>query len=211
MQRTLSANPSKMNSVLKNAFMGVGIELSVYSLAMYIGMTLGIGNILFALGALVIIFILPKFADSMAGFGLANLMAALLGLSAAPVLQMYLDGGFINEIFIAAVATAAITYALSIYAMTTSRDFSFMGGFLVAALIGLIVVGIMNIFIQSTILSLVGAYAGVLIFSGFIMYDVNTIVKEKQGNWIMASVGLFLSIINLFWSILRILGIFSSD
>lgn len=203
-----TAYSMQMNSVLRNAFMGVGIELSVYTLTMFLGMQLGLGfiaSIICWVAALAITFILPKFQDSMLGFGLANVMAGLLGLSSAPAMTYYLGAGFESEVLMAAASTAAITFGLSFYAQVSKKDFSFLGGFLFAAILGIIVIGLLNMFIfKSPILSLVMAYVGVIIFSLGILYEVSMVVTEKNGNWIMASVGIFVQIINLFWSILRI-------
>lgn len=203
-----SASSLQMNSVLKNAFMGVGVELSVYALAMYIGMQLGLGFMLSIgcwVGAFIAIMILPKFQDSLAGFGIANIMAGLLGLSSAPAMAHYLGSGFENEVLMAAVSTAGITFGLSFYAQVTKKDFSFLGGFIFAAIIGIIIISLLNVFIfKSPFLSLAMAYVGVVIFSIAILYEVSLVVTQKNGNWIMASVGIFISMVNLFWSLLRI-------
>lgn len=211
MQSKTMSTTFEVNKVLRNAFMGVGIELSVYCLAMVIGMTMGISGLMVPMacwvGAMVIIFILPKFADSIMGFGLANIMAGLLGLSSAPAMQYYLGSGMESEVLMAAATTAIITFGLSFYAQVSKKDFSFLGGFLFVAVLGIIVLSLLNIFFfKSSGLSLIMAGVGVVVFSLFILYEVSQVVTQKNGNWIMASVGIFLSIINLFWSLLRILG-----
>jgi modulator of FtsH protease len=206
--RMASASSLQMNSVLKNAFMGVGVELCVYAAAMYIGMQLGLGFMVSIgcwIGAFIAIMVLPKFQDSIAGFGIANVIAVLLGLSSAPAMAHYLGAGFENEVLMAALSTAGITFGLSLYAQVTKKDFSFLGGFLFAAIIGIIIISLLNVFIfQSPFLSLAMAYVGVIIFSVAILYEVSMVVTEKNGNWIMASVGIFISMVNLFWSLLRI-------
>jgi modulator of FtsH protease len=211
MQSKTMSTTFEVNKVLRNAFMGVGIELSVYCLAMVIGMTMGISGLMVPMacwvGAMVIIFILPKFADSIMGFGLANIMAGLLGLSSAPAMQYYLGSGMESEVLMAAATTAIITFGLSFYAQVSKKDFSFLGGFLFVAVLGIIVLSLLNIFFfKSSGLSLIMAGVGVVVFSLFILYEVSQVVTQKNGNWIMASVGIFLSIINLFWSLLRIFG-----
>lgn len=206
--QTARRSSLEMNSVLRNAFMGVGVELSVYSLAMFLGMQLGFGfmaSIACWIGSFAIIFILPKFQDSMVGFGLANVMAGLLGFSAAPAMAYYLGAGYESEVLMAVASTAAITFGLSAYAQISKKDFSFLGGFIFAAIIGIIAISLLNMFFfKSSMLSLAMAYVGVVIFSIAILYEVSLVVTEKNGNWIMASVGIFISIINLFWSLVRI-------
>lgn len=196
------------NNVLKNAFLGVSVELFVYAIGMFGAISLNINSFWIPLiGALALIFVIPKFANSMIGFGLANLMALFLGIAAAPAMAMYLSSGMANLVLQAALTTAIITASLSFYAATTKKDFSFLGGFLFIGLIGIIAISLLNIFLfKNSTLQLVVSYAGVLIFSGYILYDVSNVVNNKNGNWIMASVAIFLDIINLFWSILHIMG-----
>lgn len=207
---------SSTNKVLKNSFLGLGVELSVYTLALFIGMSLGITGIAIPLAlwgvSMVLLMVIQKFSDSLVGFGIANIVALLLGLSSSPALAYYIGAGFTDEILMAAITTSIITFSLSFYANYTKKDFSYLGGALVAIVIGMIIIGLLNLFIfQSTALSLGMAFLGVIVFSLFILYDVSMIVTEKNGNWIMGSVGLFLSVINLFWSLLRILANFSDD
>lgn len=215
-EKIYSGSYVSTNKVLKNSFIGLGVELSVYTLALFIGMSMGITGlaaplILWGI-SFVLLMVLPKFSDSLLGFGLANIVALLLGLSSSPALAYYIGAGFTDEILMSAITTAIITFSLSFYANYTKKDFSYLGGALFAIVIGMIIISLLNIFIfQNSLLSLGLSFLGVVVFSLYILFDVSMIVTEKEGNWIMGSVSLFLSVINLFWSILRILSAFSDD
>lgn len=100
---------------------------------------------------------------------------------------------------------------ISMFALTTKRDFSSMGKMLFIALIILIVGSISNIFIQAPLLQLGIAMFGALIFSAFILYDTQQIIKGGFSTPIEAAIALYLDFFNLFISLLQILGIFNND
>lgn len=211
-----SSYESSTNSVLRNAFLGVGVELSVYSIAMFIGMAMGLNGLMVSIGfwaiSFILLMILPKFSNSMKGFGIANLVALFLGLSSAPALSYYIGSGYIDQVLMSAITTAAITYGLSMYAQISKKDFSYLGGAIFAIILAMIVIGLLNVFLfKSPMLSLIMSFVGVIIFSLAILFEVSMVVNNKNGNWIEASVGIFISVVNLFWSILRIMTAFSGD
>jgi len=106
----------------------------------------------------------------------------------------------------AAVLTVATFGGLSLYAIQSKKDFSYLGGFLFAALIGLIVAGIVMMFFHTPLMSMVYAAAGILIFSGFTLYDTSQIMNRLQPNEAVAgALDLYLDFINLFLFILRML------
>lgn len=205
---TAISHVSNANKVLKNAFLGVSLELLVFTIGIFSGVALELNSFWIPfIGALALIFILPKFANSMLGFAMANGLSLLMGITLAPAIGMYLSMGMIDDIIMAAVSTLVITVSLSVYAYTTKKDFSFLSGFLLIGLIGIIVTSLLNMFFfKNPIMFMVLNYIGVVLFSLFILYDVSRVVNEKEGNWIMASVSIFLSIINLFMSLLNIMG-----
>lgn len=113
-----------------------------------------------------------------------------------------------SDVVLLAVAGTAITFfSLTIYVLVTKKDFSGMGNYLGGALLLLIVVMIVNIFLNMELLSLIISYVAVLIFSGCILYDTSNIVTGKENNYIRASVGMYLNILNLFLHLLEILDI----
>jgi len=155
-------------------------------------------------------FVLPRVANSATGIPVIFAITGLLGFGLGPMLSYYLD---VNPAIVmtALGGTAAIFFVLSFYAITTKKDFSFMGGFLMVGLFVVIAAIILNLFLQLPILFLVLNAAIILIMSGLILYQTSAIVNGGETNYIMATAGLFLSILNLFQALLQILGAFSGN
>jgi len=107
--------------------------------------------------------------------------------------------------------TAAIFFAMAAIATVTKKDFSFMGKFLFVGVILLIVASLANLFLQIPALSITVSAIAVLIFSAYILYDVSNIVRGGETNYIMATLGLFLNVYNIFISLLNILLAFSGN
>ena len=107
--------------------------------------------------------------------------------------------------------TAAIFFAMATIATVTKRDFSFMGKFLFIGLILLIVASLANLFFQVPAVSLTISSIAVLLFSAYLLYDVSRIVNGGETNYVMATLSIFLSLYNLFTSLLHLLMAFSGD
>ena len=104
-----------------------------------------------------------------------------------------------------------IFLGLSGYALTSRRDFSFMGGFLFAGMIAVLVAIVANIFFEMPALSLAISGAIILLMSGMILWDTSRIINGGETNYIMATYGIYLSIFNIFISLLHILGVMSDE
>jgi modulator of FtsH protease len=170
------------------------------------GMALGAN--LVAIGLLW--FVLPKASNSASGIPVLFGITGLLGFGLGPLIGHYLamDPSIVMT---ALGGTGAIFLGLSGYALTTRKDFSFMGGFLMVGLIVVIGASLLNIFVQIPALSLAVSAAVVMIMSGLILYQTSAMINGGETNYIMATAGLFLSILNLFQALLHLLGVFSSD
>jgi modulator of FtsH protease len=155
-------------------------------------------------------FVLPRTANSATGIPVIFAITGLLGLGLGPVLNHYLA---VNSsiVMTALGGTGVIFLGLSGYALTTRRDFSFMGGFLMVGLFVVLLAALANIFLHMPVLFLVVNAAIVLIMSGFILYETSSIIHGGETNYIMATASLFLSILNLFQALLHLLGAFSDD
>ena len=141
-------------------------------------------------------------------FGLTGFMGYTMG----PVVSHYLampDGH--QVVMMAMGGTASIFVGLSAYALTTRKDFSFMGGFLMAGIIVAFLVGLGAIFFQVPALSLTVSAAFVLLMAGLILFETSRIVHGGETNYIMATVGLYVSIYNLFSSLLALIGFGNSS
>jgi modulator of FtsH protease len=136
----------------------------------------------------------------------------IAGLALTPILTVALglrNGG--QLIGLAGGMTAAIFFALAAVATITKKDFSFMGKFLFVGVILLIIASIANLFFQVPAASVALSAIAVMIFSAYILYDVSRIVHGGETNYIMATMGLFLNIYNIFVSLLNILMAFTGQ
>ncbi|GAA0344952.1 Bax inhibitor-1/YccA family protein [Bowmanella denitrificans] len=219
-QRTLYSSSSQTsvletNKVLRNTYMLLAMTLVFSALCAGVTMAVGIGPvaaIAMSIGALVLLFVVNKKAESASGIFWVFAFTGLLGGSLGYTLNFY--AGLQNgpELIMQAFgATALVFFGLSAYALTTKKDFSFMGGFLMIGMIVALVAAIANIFLQIPAMSLAISAGIVLIMSGFILFDTSRIINGGETNYIRATVGLYLSIYNLFTSILHLLGAFNSD
>lgn len=219
-QRTLYSSSSQTsvletNKVLRNTYMLLAMTLVFSALCAGVTMAVGIGPvaaIAMSIGALVLLFVVNKKAESASGIFWVFAFTGLLGGSLGYTLNFY--AGLQNgpELIMQAFgATALVFFGLSAYALTTKKDFSFMGGFLMIGMIVALVAAIANIFLQIPAMSLAISAGIVLIMSGFILFDTSRIINGGETNYIRATVGLYLSIYNLFTSILHLLGAFGSD
>lgn len=141
-------------------------------------------------------------------FGLTGFMGYSLGPMLAKTLAM--PGGS-QTIMLALAATGATFLALSAYVLKTRRDFSFMGGFLFAGMVIAILAGLGAMFFQIPALGLAVSAMVALLSAGLILYETSNIVNGGEDNYVLATVGLYVSIFNLFSSLLSLFGFGNSD
>ena len=202
------------NKVLKNTYMLLSMTLIFSGVMALVGMTSGVGHGASLVSSLVAIgllwFVLPRTANSTAGIPVLFAITGLLGLGLAPMLNHYMA---INPSLISTAlgGTGVIFLGLSGYALTTRKDFSFMGGFLMVGLMVVLVAALANIFLQMPVMQLVISAAIVMIMSGLILYQTSEIIHGGETNYIMAAASLFLSLLNLFQALLHLLGAFGGD
>lgn len=204
------------NKVLRNTYALLSMTLIFSALMAAVSMVVNVGqgvSMICSLAAIGLVwFVLPRTANSSAGIGVVFAFTGLLGFGLGPVLNAYLglaNGG--NIIMTALGGTGIIFLGLSAYALTTKRDFSFLGGMLMVGFIAMLVLSIANIFMGIPAVSLAISAAIILLMSGFILFDTSRIINGGETNYIMATAGLYLSIYNLFVSLLHILGAMSGD
>ena len=204
------------NKVLKNTYMLLSATLAFSAVMAMISMSLALPSWMYlvsVIGAMVLgMFVLPRTADSSAGIGVIFAITGLLGLGLGSILTMYLALPRGPEIIATAFAgTGLIFLGLSGYALTSKKDFSFMGGFLFAGIMVVFIAAIANIFLAMPALALAVSGGIILLMSGFILFDTSRIINGGETNYIMATYGLYLNMFNIFVSLLQILGIMSSD
>lgn len=204
------------NKVLRNTYMLLSMTLLFSGLTASISMMLNtspMANLICVIASFALIWlVLPKVANSSAGIAVVFLITGLLGFGLGPVLNHYValaDGGRIIALSLG--GTGVIFLGLSGYVLTTRKDFSFLGGFLVVGFLVVMVAALANIFMNIPALQLAISAAVIFIMSGFILFDTSRIINGGETNYIMATVGLYLNIYNIFVSLLQILGIMGSD
>jgi modulator of FtsH protease len=211
-----SSQAVSSNKVLKNTYLLLSATLGFSALMAVASMAIGVPPIAYlvaVIAAMVLgIFVLPRTANSSSGIGVIFLITGLLGFGLGSVLSMYLALPNGPQVIATAFAgTGIIFLGLSGYALSSKRDFSFMGGFLFAGMMVVVLAMIGNIFLQMPALSLAVSAGIILLMSGFILFDTSRIVRGGETNYIMATYGLYLSIFNIFISLLQILGIMGGD
>ena len=204
------------NKVLKNTYMLLSATLLFSALMAVVSIYLQMPPMVYlgaVIGSMLLgMFVLPRFANSTSGIGIIFLITGLLGFGLGAIITQYLALPKGPEIIGTAFAgTGIIFLSLSAYVLTSRRDFSFMGGFLFAGLITVVIAMVANIFLALPALSLALSAAIILLMSGLILFDTSRIINGGETNYIMATYSLYLSIFNIFISLLQILGIMGDD
>ena len=203
-----------VNKVLRNTYSLLAMTLAFSALTAFFGMALEIGPLMrigLLIGSFALLFIVNKTADSAAGLFWTFAFTGTLGLTLGPVLNHYLAMSNGPELVMQALGgTALIFFGLSAYALTTRKDFSFMGGFLFVGLMVAVVAMIANIFLAIPALSLAISAVVIMVMSGLILFDTSRIVHGGERNYIRATVSLYLNIYNIFIHLLALLG-FADD
>ena len=204
------------NKLIRNTYMLLSVTLAFSAIMAVVSMLLVMPPMTYLLsigGAFVLIwFVLPRTANSAAGLGVVFAITGLMGFGLGPILNMYtaLPNG--PQIIATAFGgTAAIFLGLSGYALVTRKDFSFMGGFLVMGLLVVLLAALANIFFAMPALSLALSAAVIFIMGGFILYDTGRMVNGGETNYILATVGLYISMFNIFVNLLHLLGFAGGD
>lgn len=205
------------NKLIKNTYMLLSMTLIFSAITAAISTVMNMPPMTYlvciGIAFLMIWLVLPRTANSSAGLGVVFGITGLMGFALGPILSMYLalpNGSSI--IGLAMGGTGTIFLALSGYALTTRKDFSFIGGFLMVGLLTVIVAAIANIFLQIPAMSVGLSAVVILLMSGFILYDTSQMVHNpEQTNYIMMTVSLYINIFNIFINLLHLLGIASDD
>lgn len=198
--------------VIRNTYQLLALSTGVAAVGAGISLWAGLGpvaGIVFTLLGLLPLFYLSKHRDSASAVPAMLTFTALSGLGLGPTLSHYLSlPGGSGTVMTAAVLTTAVTLALTGYVHKTGKDFTRMGGFLFAGLIVVLLASIAALFVPAMQAG-VSAVAA-LLFSGFILFDTSRLVRGEETNYVMAACSMYLNVLNLFLSLLQLLG-FSLD
>lgn len=203
------------NKMIRNTYMLLSMTLLFSALTAGLSLALRLphpGLIITLIGYFGLLFLTTKLRNS--GWGLLSVFAltGFMGYTLGPIIGYYLglqNGG--QTVMMAMAGTAIIFLSLSGYALTTRKDFSFMGGFLMVGILLAFFAGLAAIFFEIPALSLTVSAAFVLLMSGLILYETSNIIHGGETNYVMATVTLYVSIFNLFTSLLQLLGFANSS
>jgi modulator of FtsH protease len=201
------------NKVLRNTYLLLSMTLFFSAMTAGLSMMMNLppfGFLITIVGFYGLIFLTSKYSDRALGLLFTFMLTGFMGLTLGPILNMYISH-FSNghELIIMALAgTGTIFLGLSAYALTTRKDFSFMGGFLMTGMLVAILAMIGAMVFNIPALSLAVSAMFILLMSGMILYQTSEIIHGGETNYIRATVSLYVSLYNLFLSLLQILGIF---
>lgn len=201
--------------VLRNTYLLLSLTLAFSALAAGLSVALKLphpGILITLVGYFGLLFAISRMRNS--GWGVIGVFAltGFMGYTLGPIISHYLglpNGG--QTVMMAMGGTAAIFLGLSGYVLTTKKDFSFLGGFLMVGILLAFLAGLAAIFFEIPALSLTVSAVFVLLMSGLILHETGNIIHGGETNYVMATVTLFVSIFNLFASLLHLLGFMNGN
>ncbi len=202
------------NKVLRNTYALLSMTLIWSALVASVSMALNLprpGLIIMLVGFYGLLFLTEKNRNNNMGLVFTFLFTGFLGYTIGPILNMYLGAGMGDVVVTALGGTALAFIGASAYALTTKRDLSFLGGMLMAGFVVLLVGMVANIFLQMPMLHMAMSGMFVLFSTGVILLTTQQIVRGGETNYISATISLYVSIYNLFISLLSLLGIMNND
>ena len=198
------------NKVIRNTYLLLAMTLAFSALTAAASMAMNLphpGLILTLAGYFGLLFLTARFRDRALGLAFVFALTGFMGYTLGPILNAYVGLPNGPQLVMTALgATGAMFLGLSGYALTSRREFSFMGGFLMVGILVAFLAGLGAIFFEMPALSLAVSAMFVLLMSGLILYETSNIIHGGETNYIMATVTLYVSIFNLFTSLLHLLG-----
>ena len=206
--------------VLRNTYMLLALTMVPTVAGAWIGiqfagvmMASPIMTFVLMLGAIIgLQFGIAAYRNSAVGIALLLLMTGLFGLFMGPLLNVALSmKNGVQLVGYAAVGTGVIFFAMGAVAQAIKRDLSFMGKFLFVGMIALLIAIVANIFLQIPALALTISTLVIVVFSLYLVYDLQRIIRGGETNYVMATTGVYISLLNIFSSLLHLLMAFSGE
>lgn len=205
------------NKMIRNTYTLLSMTLLFSAVIAYITYTMNVaypGPLVFLVGWFGLLFITSALRNSAWGLVAVFAFTGFVGYMVGPIINYYITS-YVNGSMLVSYAmtsTAVIFLGLSGYALTTRKDFSFMGGFLFAGIMVAFLAGVTNVFfLEIPALALAVSSAFVLLMAGLILYQTSAIVHGGETNYIMATITLFAAIFNLFMSLLHLMSYFMGE
>jgi modulator of FtsH protease len=213
---------AERNRVLRNTYWLLALSLIPTVAGAWLGITLNFGQVMarspgtalivFMVGAFGLIFAIQRFRNSALGVGLLLAFTFFMGLMLSRLLAYVL--GFSNGVTLITMAfggTAVIFFVMATIATVSKRDFSGLGKWLTVGAVILIVACLANFFFQIPALFLTISTLAIVIFSAFMLYDVQRVVNGGETNYVSATLAIYLDLYNVFQNLLMLLGIFGGN
>lgn len=213
---THAGQQATTSALIRNTYLLLSMTLLFSAVAAAFSMALdlrGPGLLVTLVGYFGLLFAVHKLRNSAWGILAVFALTGFMGFTLGPIVNMYLKM-FSNGhqlVMTALGGSGAIFLGLSTYALTSKRDFSFMGGFLFAGVMVAFLTGLAAVFLQIPALSLAVSAMFVLLMSASILYQTSALVHGGETNYLLATVGLYVSLFNLFLSLLQLLGFANGD
>ena len=203
------------NKVLRNTYSLLSMTLLFSAVNAGVSMTLNLpypGLLLTLAGYFGLLFATAKFRNSSIGLLFVFALTGFMGYTLGPILNTYLSLANGGQIVMTAMGgTGLIFLGLSGYALASRKDFSFMGGFLMVGILVAFIGGLAAVFLEMPALSLAVSAMFVLLMAGLILFATSNIINGGETNYIMATVSLYVSVFNLFTSLLHLLGFMGGE
>ena len=203
------------NRVLRNTYALLAMTLLFSSVTAGITMVLNLphpGLVLTLVGYFGLLFLTNRFRNSGIGLAMVFALTGFMGYTLGPLLNAYLSLPNGPQLVMTALGgTGVVFLGLSGYALVSRKDFSFMGGFLMAGILVAFLAGLGAVFFEMPGLALAVSAMFVLLMAGLILYETSNIIHGGETNYIMATVTLYVAIYNLFTSLLHLLGVMGGD
>lgn len=203
------------NKLIRNTYTLLALTLLFSAATAGVSMALNLphpGFILTLVGYFGLLFLTYRLRNSAWGLAAVFALTGFMGLTLGPIIQLYLglpNGG--QTVMTALGGTGAIFLGLSAYALTTRKDFSFLGGFLMVGILVAFLGSLAAVVFSLPLVGLAVSAMFILLMSGFILFQTSQLIHGGEDNYILATVSLYVSIYNLFLSLLQILGIFNDN
>lgn len=205
----------EVNKVLRNTYALLSLTLIFSAITAGASAAFNLphpGMIITLIGYFGLLFLTTKFRNSAAGLGCVFALTGFMGYTLGPIINAYLSMSNGPQLVMNAMAATGVAFlGLSGYALTSRKDFSFMGGFIIVGVLIAFMAGLGAIFFEMPALSLAVSAMFVLLMSGMILYQTSEIIHGGETNYIMATVSLYVAIFNLFTSLLHLLGFMGGD
>ena len=202
------------HKVLRNTYFLLGLTMAFSAVVAYISMSLNLpypNLIVLLVGFYGLLFVTNRLANSAWGILAAFAFTGFMGYTIGPILNMYVARGMEDSIMLAFAGTAIVFFACSAYVLTTKKDMSFLSTAIFSLFIVLLLGIVASFFFQIPALAVGISALFVVLSTMTILYETSNIIHGGETNYIRATVSIYVSIYNLFISLLRLLSIFSSD